>query len=380
MKTGNPERMPQRNWETRVKQVRSGIIGTGFIGGVHARAVKAAGGVLVSVADVSPEAAAESMHRLDAQRFAASAADLISADDIDVVHICTPNYLHDSLAQLAIAAGKHVICEKPLATETSSAARLVQEAKAAGVVTAVPFVYRFYPSVRDARQRVRTGETGPLRVLHGSYLQDWLVSTEDTNWRVDPALGGSSRAFGDIGVHWCDLIEFVSGHRIVRLTARLLTANAQRPAVGGKVAVQTEDCAAVTFETDQGALGSVVLSQVTHGRKNRLWFSIDGAEASLCFDQEVPESLWVGRRQQNTVILRGSVPTGPDVDRYNVLPAGHPQGYQDCFNAFVTDVYVATAGQAPDGLPTFVDGHRAAVLTTAVLESAASGQWKEIPQ
>ena len=363
-----------------MKRVRSGIIGTGFIGGVHARAVQAAGGVLASVADVSPVAAAESMHRLGAERFAASAADLIRADDIDVVHICTPNHLHDSLARLAIAAGKHVICEKPLATDASSAAGLVEEAQAAGVVTAVPFVYRFYPSVRDARQRVRTGETGPIRVLHGSYLQDWLVSTEDTNWRVDPALGGSSRAFGDIGVHWCDLIEFVSGHRIVRLTARLLTANAQRAAVGGKAAVHTEDCAAVTFETDQGALGSVMLSQVTHGRKNRLWFSIDGAEASLSFDQEVPESLWIGRRQQNTVILRGSVPAGSDVDRYNVLPAGHPQGYQDCFNAFVTDVYAATAGQAPDGLPTFVDGHRAAVLTAAVLASASSGQWAEIPQ
>ena len=243
-------------------------------------------------------------------------------------------------------------------------------------VTAVPFVYRFYPTVRDARGRVRRGEVGPLRLLHGSYLQDWLSRPDEHNWRVDPSLGGGSRAFGDIGVHWCDLVEFVTGHRITRLVARMLTVPRGAESESGP---GTEDAATVMFETDQGALGSVVVSQVSPGRKNRLWFSLDGAQASLQFDQELPDSLWVGGREQNVVVPRGAETASPDAARYNIVPVGHPQGYLDCFTAFVADVYAAAAGNPPDGLPTFADGLRAALVTDAVVTSAASGNWVEVP-
>src|SRR4051812_4985167 len=197
--------------------MRSGIIGGGFIGGVHAYAVRAAGGVLAHIAGASLEHATEAARRLGAEHASASAEELIDADDVDVVHICTPNALHVPQAEAAIAAGKHVICEKPLATDPGDARRLVEAATAAGVVAAVPFVYRFYPSVREARERIDAGEAGPLWLLHGSYLQDWLAGSDATNWRVDPKQGGASRAFGDIGVHWGDLIGFTTGHPVTPL-------------------------------------------------------------------------------------------------------------------------------------------------------------------
>jgi predicted dehydrogenase len=359
--------------------MRSGIIGAGFIGAVHAHAVRAAGGVVVATTGRTPEKAARAVEALGAERAVGSVAEL-AADDVDVVHICTPNSTHAEMAETVIAAGKPVVCEKPLATTVEDARRLTTEAAQAAVVATVPFVYRFYGTVREARARIAAGEAGPLRLLHGTYLQDWLSKAEDSNWRVDPALGGASRAFGDIGVHWCDLMEFVTGHRVTRLTARTVTAIDRRPSSSGSAAVGTEDAATVLFETDRGAAGSVVISQVSPGRKNRLWFSFDGAEASYSFDQENPDSLWVGGRASNQLVPRGAEGTSDAAARYSIVPAGHPQGYQDCFNAFVADTYAAIAGAPPDGLPTFADGLRAAQLTQAVVESAASQTWVEVPE
>jgi predicted dehydrogenase len=361
-------------------RLRAGIVGAGFMGEVHARAVRAAGGVVAGVAASTPERSAAAAARLGAEGAAESAEALLTADDVDVVHVCTPNSLHAPVAEQALAAGKPVVCEKPLATTVDDAQRLTTSAVQAGVVATVPFVYRFYATVREARARIAAGEAGPLRLLHGTYLQDWLSKRENSNWRVDPALGGASRAFGDIGVHWCDLMEFVTGHRVTRLTARMMTTFDRRPSESGSAAaVGTEDAATVLFETDQGASGSVVVSQVSPGRKNRLWFSFDGAEASYSFDQENPDSLWVGGRGSNQVVMRGAEGTSEAAARYSILPAGHPQGYQDCFNAFVADTYAAIAGIQTDGLPTFADGLRAALLTQAVVESAASQTWVEVP-
>jgi predicted dehydrogenase len=360
-------------------RVRAGIVGAGFMGEVHARAVRAAGGVVARVAASTPERSAAAAARLGAEGVAESAEALVTADDVDVVHVCTPNALHVPVAEGALAAGKPVVCEKPLATTVEDARRLTTTAEQIALVATVPFVYRFYPSVREARARIAAGEAGPLRLLHGTYLQDWLSRPQDSNWRVDPLLGGASRAFGDIGVHWCDLMEFVTGQRITRLTARMVTAFDRRRARSDSAVVGTEDAATVLFETDQGAAGAVVISQISPGRKNRLWFSFDGADASLSFDQESPDRLWIGGRAANQIVMRGAEGTSEAAGRYSVLPAGHPQGYQDCFNAFVADTYAAIAGAQPDGLPMFADGLRATVLTQAVVESAATGSWVEVP-
>ena len=299
------------------RELRVGIAGTGFIGGVHARSVRVSGARLAGVASASPEMAAAAADALGADRAYDSADELIADPSIDVLHICTPNHLHVPLAQAALAAGKHVICEKPLALDAAGALELTAAAESAGVQAAVPFVYRYYPTVRDARERVASGETGAVRLLHGSYLQDWLLRPDDDNWRVDADLGGASRAFADIGSHWCDLAEFVSGHRITRLSARTFTVIPERVKAGGRRAfeagggeggelrpVTTEDAAMVIFETDAGAMGSVVISQVSAGRKNRLWIEVDGANAALAFDQEQPEALWLGRRERLEIIRR----------------------------------------------------------------------------
>jgi predicted dehydrogenase len=257
----------------------------------------------------------------------------------------------------------------------------------------VPFVYRYYPTVREARELVASGKTGPLHLLHGSYLQDWLLRPEDDNWRVDPELGGPSRAFADIGSHWCDLAEFVSGHRITRLSARTSTAVPERVSAAGRKAfeaaegdggerrtVATEDAAVVQFETDHGAVGTVVVSQVSAGRKNRLWIELDGAEAALAFDQEQPEALWYGRREQLEIVRRDAEALAPAAARFAVLPPGHPQGYGDCFDAFIGDFYDAVrSGSAPDGMPRFADGVRAAQITEAVLASARKQAWVDVP-
>lgn len=359
--------------------LRAGIIGTGFMGGVHAHAIRSAGADLTRVASSTPQDAAVAAHRLGARAAAESAEALIASDEVDVVHICTPNTTHAELATRVMAAGKSVVCEKPLATSVADADRLVAAAADAGVVAAVPFVYRYYPTVREIRSLVARGDAGRLWLLHGSYLQDWLAGSTETNWRVDAAQGGGSRAFGDIGVHWCDLMEFVTGDRITRLVARMPRAYAERPTPEGPKPVDTEDGATVLFETDRGATGTMVASQVSLGRKNKLWFSFDGTEASYVFDQENADTLWIGGRQQNRIVPRGPDTLSSIEGRgYSRLPAGHPQGYQDCFNAFVADVYATIAGECPDGVPTFADGRRAAVITEAVLESAKNESWMEV--
>jgi predicted dehydrogenase len=317
-----------------------------------------------------PRAHAAAATALKAERAFADAYELVEADDIDVVHICTPNHLHVPLALAALAAGKHVICEKPIALDAAGAQALADAAAAADRIAAVPFVYRYYATVREARERVQAGTAGPVRLIHGTYLQDWLLRPSDENWRLGEALGGASRAFADIGSHWCDLAEFVSGHRITRLCAQTVTAGPDRP---------TEDAAIVQFETDRGAIGTTIVSQISAGRKNRLWLEVDGGEETLAFSQEEPEALWVGRRERTTLIPRDPEYMSAAAQRYAVLPAGHPQGYADCFDAFVAEVYDAVAGDVPaEGLPVFTDGLRTARLTDAVLASALQERWVDV--
>jgi predicted dehydrogenase len=371
------------------EQLRVGIAGTGFIGRVHAHAVRSAGARLVAVAASTPESARRAAADLGADRAEADASDLAVAPDVDVVHICTPNDLHEPLAVAALGAGKHVVCEKPLALDAAGAARIEAAATAAGRVLAVPYVYRFHPTVRHARALVAAGDLGPLRLLHGSYQQDWLASADDSSWRVDPDIGGASRAFADIGSHWCDLVEFASGHRIARVSALTTTVVPERSSAGGPAfssaggtddrrPVATEDVALVLFETAEGAAGSVVVSQVSPGRKNRLWFELDGADGAVVFDQEQPERIEIGRREGRTVLFRDPATMAPDAARLATMPAGHAQGYQDCFNLFVADTYAAIGGEAPDGLPLAVDGVRSARIIDAVLASAKTRSWQEV--
>lgn len=352
---------------------RAGIVGTGFMGTVHSRAVRASGGEVAGVVGSTPERGAEAAAALGTKAYDDVEA-LLADPAVTVVHVCTPNHLHTPLARAALAAGKHVVCEKPLATTLADAAALEAAAVEAGVVATVPFVYRFHPMVREARARIAAGALGRVTLAHGGYFQDWLARPSDDSWRVDPDRGGATRAFGDVGSHWCDLLEFLTGARITALSARLVTAIDQR--ASGPVA--TDDIATVTFEATGGLVGTAVVSQVSPGRKNRLAIEVSGLEGTVAFDQEDPERLWVGGLEANQVLLRDPATASPAAAPYSSLPAGHPQGYQECFTHFVGDTATAIAGGEVDGLPTFADGRRAAALAEAVVASARSGGWVEV--
>ena len=371
--------------------LRVAVAGTGFIGRVHARSARLAGATLVGVTASTPERSAAAAADLGAERFFDHAEDLVVSDDVDVVHICTPNHLHEPLALRALESGKHVVCEKPLAMDSSGAERLTAAAKSAGTVATVPFVYRYYATIREARAKVDTGEIGDIRLIHGGYLQDWLMTPEDANWRVQEEFGGASRAFADIGSHWCDLVEFVTGHRITHVTAELLIAIPERPvrehqeafsrSAGGEMkSVTTEDAAIVMIRTDHGAIGSVVISQISGGRKNQLRFEIDGSQATLAFDQENPETLWIGQQDGVTLQPRAPELLSKSAAPYATLPGGHPLGYHDCFDFFIKDTYEAIRNGVPDGLPDFAAGLRTTKITDAVIMSGRSGKTVEVEE
>jgi predicted dehydrogenase len=350
-----------------------GILGGGFMARVHTAAARTYGAQVLGVASSDRDSAIRAASALGIPIAFESAEELIRSSMVETVHVCTPNATHDRYAALALDAGKNVICEKPLATSANAASELTKRAASSGAMAAVPFVYRYHPMVREARARTLRGELGRLFTVRGQYLQDWLWSVENDDWRVDEKLGGPSRAFADIGSHLCDLIEFVTGDRIARVSARSSTVHPRR----GASKVTTEDAVAVAFETDGGAIGTLLVSQVSAGRKNHLTFEISGQNQSLIFDQERPDLLWVGRPDGFRAVPREARLLDSSAATYSIVPAGHPMGYQDAFNAFVRDAYRSASGVAVEGLPSFADGYRATLITDAVLESSRSGNWIE---
>jgi predicted dehydrogenase len=361
---------------SRLKPLVTAIVGGGFSARLHVAAIRASGsevlGVLSSNAETSATAAAElGIHTSFAN------LDELLRSPVDVVHVCSPNSTHVSIAEAALNASKHVVCEKPLATTATDARRLVDLAAQRGLVATVPFVYRFHPMVREARELVRNGSVGDALLVQGSYLQDWLLEPSADNWRVDSSLGGISRAFADIGSHLCDITEFVLGDRITRLMATIKTVHEQRAT---RLDVETEDMAVVLFETLKGTLGTFSVNQVAPGRKNRLAIEVSGSRQSLFFDQEHPDEMWVGKKASSHVIQRDPSILSPDAARLSRLPAGHSLGYQDAFNAFVSDAYQAIRTAAPEGLPQFEDGLRAVQITDAVLTSHHTSSWVSVDE
>lgn len=351
---------------------RIGMLGGGFMARVHTQAALLAGADLEAIATSGPDGSTRAAAELG-YRIPTSGAALFS-HDLDIVHVCSPNREHAAQALAALDSGAHVICEKPLATDAASAKAILDRAEVTGLFGTVPFVYRYHPMVREARARVRNGDVGRVLTVDASYLQDWLLTDADDNWRVDAGQGGPSRAFADIGSHLVDLIEFITGERIVALAATTRTVHPRR----GGAPVTTEDTVALTVELDGGGIGSLLVSQLAPGRKNGLVVEIAGTEESVRFIQERPEQLWIGRREESTILDRGASGLGPDAQRLSRVPAGHPQGYQDAFNAFVADSYAVFAGEEREGVPMLVDGVRAALVTEAVLTSAAERRWVEV--
>jgi predicted dehydrogenase len=374
-----------------IEDVRAGVVGTGFIGAVHVDALRRLGVEVTGVVGSTRERAAAKRLAPAYESYEALLADAT----VDVVHLTTPNHLHYPQVKAALAAGKHVVCEKPLALTASESAELVELAERSGLVHCTNFNIRFYPLVQEARARSLRGDLGELWNVHGGYLQDWLLSPTDWNWRLQPDKGGALRAVADIGSHWLDLVQFVTGLEVEQVFADLATTIPVRRRPLGEIetfataanveredaAMTTEDLAHILIRFHGGARGSCVVSQVSAGRKNAVRFEVDGSLGSLAWDGEDPERLWLGRRDEpNGVLLRNPGLMDGGAAAGTRLPAGHAEGFADTFRELYRAVYRAVAaGEPRDDYPTFRAGHVENVLGDAIATSNREQRWVEVP-
>ncbi len=373
-----------------MKKIRTAILGAGFMGRVHTETVRRLGNVdVVAVGAVTEKEASDFARAVGIDRATSNAHELLTDPDIDVVHICTPNDLHFPMAQEALKSGKHVLCEKPLATSTADARALVKLAEESGLVNGVCFTIRAYPQARNLRSIIAAGEIGEVRVVQGTYSQDWLLYDTDWNWRIET---GPSRTFADIGSHWCDLAEFVTGLRITALCANLHTFLKTRKRPKGAVEtfagptsapqeytetpIKTEDFGSMIFELGD-ARGAMTVSQVSAGRKNRLVLEIYGSKAGITWDAERPDELWIGQRNSpNLISIKDPSLMREDARPFADLPGGHSEGFDDAFKQTMRRFYRKVADRnAPTDYPVFADGLRQMQVLDAVLESSAKRAW-----
>jgi predicted dehydrogenase len=379
--------------------VGAGVIGTGFMGVAHTEALRRLGVDVVGVAGSSPERARAKAAKALLPPVYDSVEALLADPAVTVVHVTSPNHVHASQVRAALDAGKHVVCEKPLAVSAAESAELVARAAAAGVVNAVCFNLRFYPQNQNAAALVARGAIGEPRFVTGRYHQDWLLRDTDWNWRLDSQRQGALRAVADIGSHWLDLARFLTGQQVVEVLADLHTFIPERNHPVGDVetfgvasiddgvervreSMVSDDAAGLLLRFDGGGRGVCSVSQVSAGRKNTLEWELDGSESALAWRSEDPEHLWIGHRgRANEVVAKDPSimePAGVVAAGY---PAGHVEGYPDTFRALFAAVYRDVAAGAPSGAPaypTFADGHGAMAVCEAIAESARTGAWTKV--
>ena len=380
-----------------MEKLQVAVIGTGFVGRVHVENIRRQNDAeVVAIADQTAEIAAGFGEALGVARTTGDYRELLDDPSIDAVHICTPNHTHFPIARDSVNAGKNVICEKPLAISTDEAAQLVELARAKGVVHATSYNLRFYPNVAQMRRMVETGQVGDILAAQGSYVQDWLFHETDYNWRLEPEVGGASRAMADIGSHWCDLLEHVTGRRITAVCAELATFHPVRKkprkpieTYAGKMLqpedyedrpIVTEDFGAVLLRFDGRARGSFTVNQVAAGRKNRLQMEIYGTRCGLSWDGERPNELWIGHRDgNNQLLVKDPSLLEADARPFADLPGGHAEGYADTFKQFFRRFYAACRDRSLAGdLPGFDAGLRQLHLVEAVLRSNSAGEWVSV--
>jgi len=386
-----------------MKRIGMGLVGPGFVGAHHIDAVRRLGFVdVVAVAASSEASARKKADALGVPKAYGSYEALAADPDVDVVHNTTPNYLHVPVILAALARHKHVISDKPLAMTADAARRLLDAAADAGVVHAVTFNYRGNPLVQQAREMIAGGELGDVHFVHGAYLQDWLLEDTDFSWRLEPEKGGESSAVGDIGSHWCDLVQHVAGRRIVEVLADLTTVvgTRLRPSTSTEafsrgadtgreaVSIRSEDLATVLVRFEGGAKGCVSVGQVCAGHKNGLWFEVNGRRASLRWLQERQNELWIGRRDgANLSLAKDPSLLAASARAYAHLPGGHQEGWSDAFCNVMRDIYTFIAegrrpgDPRPPAFATFEDGYHAACVVDAILESHRRGAvWMRVDE
>jgi predicted dehydrogenase len=352
-----------------VTALRSAIVGSGFVARVHAAAVRDLGGTVVAVCSRTQSGAQQLAGELGTATVFESLEDLVGGGGVDVVHVCTPNALHAEQALLALEHGAHVVCEKPLATSTEESARMVEALDASGRIGAVAYHVRGYPLVEHMRATVAAGELGDLRVIHGRYVcDDALLVTE--GWRLDPAASGPTYVTADLGAHWFDLAEHVTGARVSEVFADFRTF------VPGRT---LEDHAAVLLRFDGGATGSAEFSSLGPGRKNQLLFELEGSRGGFTWDQEAPNDLLHRHADAPTqVVIKDPGANAGRAAEFARYPAGHAEGYGDAFRVILRDAYLAMAGEQHGPFPTFADGHRGMQVLEATLRSARDGGWVSV--
>lgn len=380
--------------------MKVGVVGTGFSAAAHIEALRRLPGVEVAaIVGRTPERAREAAKRLCVPRALGSVEELLADEEIRVVHNCTPNDLHYGINRAVLESGRHLLAEKPLARDTREAAALAALAAASPGVSGVCFNYRHFPLVQELRTLVAEQRHGPVHLVHGVYLQDWLLHETDWSWRLDPARNGASRVVADIGSHWLDLVEHVLGDRVMSVCASLgvLHETRVRPSSepttfgqpgagspGTRYRVSTEDFAVVLVRFASGLLGSLTVSQVSAGHKNRLEIELDAAEATYAWDQERPNMLWIGHRDRpNEQLVRDPALLSSGAAGIARLPGGHQEGWSDALRNLCADFYAAVEARErgepyPATFASFEDGRHVVELTQAVLESSAAGVWTDV--
>jgi predicted dehydrogenase len=381
---------------TEDRSIGAAVIGTGFIGTVHIAALRRLGIRIEGVLGSSAGRGAERAAALGVARAYTSLDDMLSDPRVQVVHVTSPNKAHFPQVMQILAAGRHVICEKPLAMTADQSARMVAAAKASGLVASVCYNTRFYPLNQHAHGMIAAGELGDVRLIRGTFLQDWLAKDTDWNWRLEPEEGGPLRSVSDIGTHWVDLTSFVTGMKPQAVMADLSTFIPERLKPVGPVetfsktaqgdtrrtAIRTDDAALILLRYANGAKGVLTTSQVSHGRKGTLTWDIAGSAASAAWEAETPDSLWIGHRDApNQILLRDPGLMNATGAAAASLPGGHVEGFADTFHAYFRQVYsdVTKGGrQATSTWATFDDGHYEMLFCDAVLKSAQTDAWVEI--
>jgi predicted dehydrogenase len=384
-----------------MRRIQTAVIGAGFIGPAHVEAIRRLGFAdVVVLAEIDPAVAAAKAGQLGLPRYTSNMDEVLSDAAIEVVHVCTPNNLHFEVAKKALQAGKHVVCEKPLAMTSDEAEDLVRTAAERGKVGAIHFNNRSYPLTRHARTLVEAGELGEITVVHGVYLQDWLFYATDYNWRLEPQQSGATRAVGDIGSHWLDLAEYISCCSVTEVCADFATfiPVRQKPirpmeAYAGKllsskdyrpVEIQTEDYAAVLLRFAGRARGSFTVCQVASGRKNYLQLEVYGTKKSLAWNSENPNELWIGRRDgNNETVIKDPSLLDASVRHFADLPGGHAEGFDNSIKQTIRRVYTyivqdGAAKGLPVDFPVFADGLRELRLCDAIVESARDRRWVRV--
>jgi len=381
----------------RYSEIKAGVVGVGFIGVAHVEALRRIGVQVVGVVGSSPERAQAKADAADLPTVYPTIEALAADSSIDVIHIASPNNVHYDQVLACLSAGKHVVCEKPLAVTSAQSAELVEAAQAAGVVNAVCFNLRFYAHVLQSRSMAQSGQLGTVNFVTGAYLQDWLLKDTDWNWRLVPEEAGELRAVADIGSHWLDLVRFMTGQDIVEVMADLHTFVPVRRHPAGPVetfaaagdeadlveeSMSSDDAASIMLRFASGAQGLAAISQISAGRKNSISFEIDGSESSVAWQSENPESLFIGHRgRPNELLNRDPSLVDAEVAPHIGYPGGHVEGYPDTFRALFKAVYADVAKGAPSShpnYPTFADGHDALLVTDAVARSAAERRWVSV--